>query len=115
VIDPDTRRQVGIARIVAWQRQQAEDAGTEREKLAARTREAFVCINSASGAITRKAMSTEERGMFELTVLMATTDRARYEELRQFEDESAQTTRLDVLRSRAFHKAKAEREKHGWL
>ena len=111
---PEERRTAGIASIVAANARAAEQARQENAQRRARNAEALQRINTAPGKVDRKAMTPEERRLVNYEGSGAALQADAYERLRPFEDESAQANRLDVLKSRAFHKARAERIKNGW-
>lgn len=65
-------------------------------------------------SLRRKTMTKDERSLVNNAVNRLLTDDAAFQQARAYEDESAQTNRVDVLRSRAFHKAREQRVKNGW-
>lgn len=111
---PEERRAAGIASIAAANARAAEQARQEQAERRQRNAAALERINGAPGKVTRKAMTPEERKLVNYEASGAALQVANYERLRPFADEAAQTNRIDVLKSRAFHKARAQRIKNGW-
>lgn len=111
---PEERRAAGIAAVVAHQDRQVARARQENAERRQRNAEALARINDAPGRTTRKAMTKEERNLVNYEANGAALYADQFERLRPFADESAQTNRVDVLKARAFQKARAERIKNGW-
>lgn len=111
---PEERRAAGIASVAAASARAAGQARQEQAERRQRNLEALRRINDAPGKVTRKTMTPEERKLVNYEATGAALQVENYERLRPFADESAQTNRVDVLKSRAFHKARAERIKNGW-
>lgn len=111
---PEEQRAAGIASIAAANTRAAEQARQEAAERRQRNVQALERINSAPGKPTRKAMTPEERRIVNYEASGAALQVDNYERLRPFADESAQTNRVDVLKSRAFQKARAQRIKNGW-
>ena len=91
-----------------------EEARRQLAEQRVRQAAALARVNEAPGKLTRKTMTKEERDLVNATALGASLNRSRYEALKPFADESAQTNRVNVLKARAYAKAKADRAKNGW-
>lgn len=96
-------------------RARRETAAREREEREAARAETLHQINASftGRSLRRKALSKEERELVNATATQLSVNTGAYERARAYEDESAQTNRVDVLRSRAFHRAREQRRNFG--
>jgi hypothetical protein len=111
---PEERRAAGMAALAASREREVAQAREETAARRQRNAETLARINDAPGKTTRKAMTKEERSLVSYEANGAAVYAEAFERLRPFADESAQTNRIDVLKARAFQKARAERIKNGW-
>lgn len=113
---PAEQRAAAMARLNEASARRAEEARQEAAERHQRTMETLARINAgATGrSLRRKTMTKDERTLVNNAVTRLLTDNAALQQARAYEDESAQTNRVDVLRSRAFNKAREQRLKNGW-
>jgi hypothetical protein len=128
--DNDTRRimtalsEVGTGVSNAQAAVRAAEASRARREQADRERaqreaDRFATLDrineSATGrSLHRKKLTPEERELVNGSANRLATDDRAFERARRYEDESAQTNRVDVLKARAFAKARDMRIKNGW-